>query len=128
MRSLLLVLCLLVLALAARANDGRVTGISGTVRFVRDEKTTIRMLEETVTMDLYPTRYLVTAEFTFTNTGPATSVKMGFPETGGGVDIDSKYYRTHSSFVTVQGGPAAQLVAGRRPFAEFILPARGWGV
>src|SRR5690349_10328781 len=93
----MLPLLLLCLAMATYANDSRVIGQSGRVRMIHGEHTTVRMVRETVRMDVYPQTYTVTADFTFTNDGPPVTVTMGFPESGYG-DISTETLRTHSGF------------------------------
>lgn len=91
-------LCLL-LAIAAFANDSAVTGEGGRVSRIKGEKTSVRMVKETVRMDLYPDYYDVTADFLFQNDGPAVTVTMGFPESGGG-DIHVGNYENRTSFLS----------------------------
>ncbi len=55
------------------------------------------MVNETIRMDVYHDYYEVTVDFLFQNHGPAVTVKMGFPESGGG-DIMSSSYAKHSGF------------------------------
>lgn len=100
MRLLLACLLLLGLSITALANDSRVTGESGRVRRVSDEKTTVRMVREAVRMDLYAAYYDVAAEFVFHNDGPATTVRMGFPERGAGdVGHDEKGFQRFATWV-----------------------------
>lgn len=73
---------LLAVPLPALANDTEVEGVGGRVRAMSGENRQIRMVRETVTMEVYPTYYDVTVDFSFANDGPATAVKMGFPESG----------------------------------------------
>jgi len=79
MKRFALFLCVF-LALAALANDSEITGVGGRVTRVKGEKTSVRMVNETVRMDLYPDYYEVTADFLFKNEGKALTVTMGFPE------------------------------------------------
>ena len=81
-----LLIGLFLLAKLVLANDGfsSVTGTGGRVHLMTKEHPTIRMEREWVRMDLYPHYYDVSATFIFTNDGPATTVTMGFPESGEG--------------------------------------------
>jgi len=110
MRGLMGVLLVLLFAGGIRANDTMLAGQGGRVAPVQGEKTSVRMLREWVKMDVYPTYYDVAAQFVFRNDGPATSVTMGFPETGSG-GIDSDMYRNRTAFLsfctTVDGSTAA---------------------
>lgn len=71
-------------ALPALANDSAITGVGGSLTLLKGEHKTIRMVREKVAMILGPKDYEVNVDFVFTNDGPATSVKMGFPESGSG--------------------------------------------
>ena len=82
----------------ANANDGRITGVGGRWQFLKDEKTSVRMVREWIKMRVRANEYKVEATFIFHNDGQATRVEMGFPETGGGVDINEKYFKKHSGF------------------------------
>lgn len=69
------------------------------MRLVKGEKTTVRMVNEAIRMDIYPAYYDVTVDFLFRNTGPAVTVQMGFPESGGGDGVGSNYVN-HSGFLS----------------------------
>jgi hypothetical protein len=65
---------------------------------MRGEHRTIRMVRESVRMDIYPSYYAVDATFLFRNEGPATTVMMGFPESGSG-DIRAEDYKRKTGFL-----------------------------
>jgi hypothetical protein len=56
----------------------------GRVQRIKEKQTTVRMVRETVAIDLHPSHYDVIAVFIFKNDGPAVTVQMGFPERGYG--------------------------------------------
>jgi len=79
------VLAVLVLGMAgAWANDSSVVGESGRVRRMDGEHATVRMVREWVKVDVYPAYYDVAVQFVFHNQGAATTVRMGFHESGYG--------------------------------------------
>ena len=67
------------IASAAKADDGYVTGVGGAVRLMHGHPT-IRMVSEEVHIQLPEGK--VSAQFTFRNEGHATTVEIGFPESG----------------------------------------------
>lgn len=83
----------------ALANDGAVVGVPGNWKWAGNGTTKVRMVREKVvlTLDSEPT-YAVDADFVFHNDGPATTVKMGFPESGGGVDVEPDEWRHKTAF------------------------------
>ncbi|MHB9131546.1 MAG: hypothetical protein ACYDBB_10720 [Armatimonadota bacterium] len=100
------------------ANDTAVHGASGTVTPLAGEHASIRMVHETVRMDIYPQYYDVQADFLFHNTGKATTVTMGFPETGTGDGYAQYQNRTAFQYsrTTVDGKPVtAQRQLGQAP-------------
>jgi len=86
-----------VFAIAALANDSAVTGEGGRVSRIKGEDAGVRMVKETVRVDLYPDYYDVTADFLFKNDGQAVTVTMGFPEGGAG-DVDVTPYVDRTAF------------------------------
>jgi hypothetical protein len=63
------------------ANDGAATGIGGRWRMLKGEHPQVQMVSERVRIVQQKSGYfLTTADFVFRNHGPATTVKMGFPE------------------------------------------------
>lgn len=85
---------------AVAANDAAIAGVGGRLRLLEGEHRQVRMVRETVRVDLNTAdaSYDVSAEFVFRNEGPAVTVTMGFPETGGGADFGAKPYATRSAF------------------------------
>lgn len=84
------------------ANDSAITGVSGTpgnmkVVQLAGEHRSIRMVRETVAITVFQTDYVTDARFEFHNDGAATTVKMGFPESGSG-DVDGREWRKQTSF------------------------------
>jgi hypothetical protein len=66
-------------ASAVKADDGYVTGVGGAVHLMKGHPT-IRMVSEEVHIQLPEGK--VSASFIFKNEGAATTVEIGFPETG----------------------------------------------
>jgi len=99
----------------AWANDGRMVGEGGRVRLARGERTTVRMVDEAIRMDVYPAYYDVTVDFRFRNDGKAVTVQMGFPESGGGDGV-GEHYVNHSGFLSfrtwVDGRPVTAVRTG----------------
>jgi hypothetical protein len=84
------------------ANDSAISGVSGTPGNLKatqlaGEHSSVRMVRETIAMTLGQTDYVTDARFEFHNGGAATTVKMGFPESGGG-DIIGSNWRRKTSF------------------------------
>jgi hypothetical protein len=82
----------------AFADDGDIEGVGGSIKLLKGHKT-IRMVSEDVRIKL--PEGTVRATFVFRNEGPATSVKMGFPESGNNASTSSKtrtrfgYFRSY---------------------------------
>jgi hypothetical protein len=95
MRSWFLLLALAAFGFAAHANDSNSSGIGGTWRMLKGEHRQIQMVREHVRIGSYKT----TADFVFRNHGPATTVTMGFPETGGGDSSPHLSFRSFASWV-----------------------------
>jgi hypothetical protein len=94
MRYSFVVLLLLGLICPVAADDAAVFCDSGTVKLIKPEHSSIRMLWERVDARLtgsagngYEAK--VRCEFVFRNEGSATTVQIGFPEVGGGSDEQS---------------------------------------
>ena len=74
---------------AVQANDSAISGVSGTpgnlkaVQLTGEHKS-VRMVREEIVMTIGRDDYLAEAHFVFRNEGPATTVRMGFPESSGG--------------------------------------------
>ena len=102
----------------ALANDGAIIGVGGRVARLSGKHPTVRMVRETVSMDVYPETYTVAAEFIFSNDGAACTVKMGFPESGDGADVDPVSYRKKTSFLNFNTWVDGQPVAATREQAD----------
>lgn len=118
MRVVISIILVLLIGSTVWANDTAVQGASGTVAPLAGEHASIRMVNETVRMEIYPQYYDVQADFLFHNTGKATTVTMGFPETGAGDGYAQ--YRDHTAFqnvrTTVDGkSVTAQRLPGKAP-------------
>ncbi|MFI5385265.1 MAG: DUF4424 family protein [Fimbriimonadales bacterium] len=89
---------LLSAAYAIPADDTAVDGIGGNIKMMKGHPT-IRMVSEDVRVKL--PQATVRAVFVFHNDGPATTVKIGFPESGTGYDHGTRrnslfgYFRSY---------------------------------
>lgn len=114
MRWFLLLVALCGGATAALGNDTGIVGIGGRLQQMSDEHRSVRMVRETVRIDIGRNDYTTTADFEFRNNGPAVTVTMGFPEGGyGDLGIDPEKQAAFTSFVTSVNG--RQVTAQRRP-------------
>jgi hypothetical protein len=101
MKKAFAVLCLLCLCVSVRANDGNITGVGGSVSALTKHPT-IRMVSEKVVAKLGWKDVHVRCVFHFRNEGPATDVRIGFPESEGGADtapITNSKFKTFCSWV-----------------------------
>lgn len=80
------------------ANDSAFTGVGGSLRPMRGEHASIRMVREHVQIELHGDFYRTRVDFEFQNTSsrPVT-VTMGFPERGSG-DVDADAARRRTTF------------------------------
>lgn len=65
-------------------NDSAIAGVGGSLTLLKGEHPTVQMVREKIAMVLEPKNYETTVDFVFKNSGPATKVLMGFPESGSG--------------------------------------------
>ncbi len=79
-------LCLLLGALAW-SNDTAVWGVGGVIEPMKSHPS-VELRSHRVMVTLTPSYADVECTFVLHNTGQATSVLIGFPESGGGVDVD----------------------------------------
>lgn len=95
------------LSRAASANDAAFSGWGGSMKPMKGEHPAVQMVREWVTIDLYGYQPVVDCTFIFHNHGPAATVTMGFPESGGGDGSDRGVEHTDfDSFATwVDGLP-----------------------
>ena len=84
-----------------------ISGVAGRPEFLPGKHATVRMQSETVDITILdPKTYVTEANFVFVNDGPATSVRMGFPERGYGDVSGNEKTSTFLSFATwVDGQP-----------------------
>lgn len=102
MKKILLVCASLFFAGQTFANDSAISGVSGTPGNLKatqlaGEHKNIRMVREHIEMQIGRDDYVTEARFVFHNDGPATSVKMGFPEGAGG-DSDFENLKKKTAF------------------------------
>lgn len=102
MKKLLLVFAALFVATHAFANDSAISGTSGTpgslkATVLAGEHKSIRMVREQIDMRIGQNDYVTDARFVFHNSGPTTTVRMGFPEGAGG-DSDFAEIKKTTSF------------------------------
>ncbi len=115
----------LLLSTCVQANDSAISGVSGTPGNLRavqltGEHKSVRMVREEIVMTIGRNDYLTEAHFVFRNDGPATTVRMGFPESSGGdSDFDTLKKRTpFKEFQTWVDGreiTATRLIAQHNP-------------
>lgn len=108
-RWFLIVGLFLTMPLAARANDSAVQGVGGRWKRLQEGKTAVQMVRENVLLNLdQRDSYKVTADFIFRNHGRATTVKMGFPESGfGDIPDDYAVKTAFTDFRTLVDGKAS---------------------
>jgi len=102
MKKLLLIFASLFFAEQTFANDSAISGTSGTpgnlkAKALAGEHKTVRMVSEQIEMRVGHDDYVTDARFVFHNSGPATTVRMGFPEGAGG-DSDFEQIKKKTSF------------------------------
>jgi hypothetical protein len=114
MKRALLVVSLLALAATtqSRADDAAIQGVGGAIQPMAEHPSVV-MEKMQVSIDLWPDRAGVDCFFVFRNTGPATTVQMGFPESGS----DSGRWRGgvggFTAFATwVDGRPVPTVIEG----------------
>lgn len=126
MRYSFFIFLLLGLVCPAAADDAAVYCDGGTVKLIKPEHSSVRMLWERVYAKLtsgddsgYGAR--VRCEFVFKNEGPAITLQMGFPEIGGGSDEDSFAASQMLSFKSwVDGVPTAtRYVRERKGYGDY---------
>jgi len=99
------------LAATGWGDDGAVEGVGGAMHAMRAHPSIV-MQSETVDAVISAKGADVKCVFTFRNEGPATTVKMGFPEQGWG-DIDYEHATGFSSFRSwVDGKPVPTRTEG----------------
>jgi hypothetical protein len=84
------ILLLLFYSLPAGGDDGAVEIVGGTIQLM-GEHPTVEMAAEEVRVDLSLEQAEVDCLFTLKNTGPATTVRIGFPEGGGQLPVFTSF-------------------------------------
>lgn len=116
-RRLLVLLFLFAVASAARANDRSLVGVGGSWKVLAGEHSSVRMVNETVRVDIGRKTFDVKATFVFRNEGPPVVVHMGFPERGLG-DIPGLAYKNRSAYTRFRTAVDGQQAPARRVFVE----------
>lgn len=101
------------LSVPVRANDGSAAGKGGSMSLLKGEHRDIQMVRELVWIEIERESYFTTVDFEFLNHGPAQTVKMGFPESGGGEDL-SERHREKSAFIHFATWVDGHMVAAKR--------------
>lgn len=100
MKSVILLFAFLIGTLPALANDMSMVGVGGSLHPQRGEHPQVRMVREKINIEVSQNSYHVRVDFVFQNEGKATSVTMGFPESGGGDDSPTNTESDKSTFFT----------------------------
>jgi hypothetical protein len=116
MTQLITALTLLLCCRVAEANDGAVEGVGGRWHFMQGEHRKVRLVSETIRLDVYREYYETKVDFVFKNVGGPVTVMMGFPESGGGDIGPAERFRNHSGFMRF-----ASWVDGRRVKAQRVV-------
>jgi hypothetical protein len=102
MKTIFVVFALLFSTSATFANDSAISGTSGSpgalkANLLAGEHSSVRMVREHIEMQIGRDDYITDAHFIFYNDGPATTVRMGFPEGAGG-DSDFEEVKKKTAF------------------------------
>jgi hypothetical protein len=126
MTRVLLVSLWLIVSSAANGNDTAVRGVGGTIQAM-DAHPTVRLVREKVHARLTWEGAKVRCEFVFRNEGPATTVKMGFPEeSSGGVEpMKESSFKGFRSYVDGRLASTSFILSKPR---EEEFDYRGWHV
>lgn len=120
MKAAVLAVCTMILfAPLSLADDGAISGIGGTVALL-DEHPSVQMVSEEVNIKLGYDATTVACKFVFKNTGEATTVKMGFPESKSGLGA----FRGFRTFV--DGRPVVAIPTEWDSPAPEISSRRWW--
>ncbi|HUV04424.1 MAG TPA: stalk domain-containing protein [Armatimonadota bacterium] len=121
-------LSLVCLCIAAHADDGAVHGVGGTIAPMV-EHPTVRMVREKVDAKLDWGGAKVRCEFVFKNEGPATTVKIGFPEKAWG-EVGPIRRSDFSGFKSWVDGKrvSTRFVPSRKPPKEASQEFEAWHV
>jgi hypothetical protein len=102
-------LLLLALPTVVSANDFEVEGVGGSWQPIKEKNNKIRMVKESVRINISGPTYEVTADFTFKNNGPAKTINMAFPERGEGAGVDPRHDIGFTRFVTYVNGKSTKV-------------------
>lgn len=94
---------------AAQANDSAVQGVGGSLQPLKGEHSQVRMVRETVRLDIYRNYYDVNVRFIFHNDGRATVTAMGFPEGAYG-DVSDENKTAYRGFKSKVDGRVVKVV------------------
>jgi hypothetical protein len=120
MKTIIFLFALLLGTLPALANDMSIIGVGGSLRPLHGQHPQVRMVREKIDIEVGQNNYHVRVNFVFRNMGKATSVKMGFPESGGGGDMPAKTEKDKSTFLTFSSN-----VDGKKVPVKRVLLNRG---
>jgi len=94
-----LVLLFIIYAIPCIADDGATVAVGGNIKLL-DEHHSIRMVAEHVRIKLEGGEFKVVCVFILQNTGPATTVTVGFPNESAGAGADSVFpFTSFDSYV-----------------------------
>jgi hypothetical protein len=113
--------CAICLSTMGAADDGAITGVGGAIALL-DEHPQVRMAEETVRVKLPEGK--VHCEFVFHNEGRGTTVKMGFPESGGGdwaTLPDNSWFRGFRTAVDGQPAKVKRVVTSKSGGSDYHI-------
>lgn len=101
------------------ANDSAFTGVGGSLRPMRGEHPSVRMVRERVAIDVHMSHYRTVVDFEFQNASarPVT-VTMGFPETTYGADVNLATLRRSTAFRRFATFVDDQPITARRVVVE----------
>ncbi|MEO6908041.1 MAG: hypothetical protein ABI210_09145 [Abditibacteriaceae bacterium] len=120
MKSIGLLLVLLLGTLPALANDMSIIGVGGSLRPLHGQHPRIRMVREKIDIVVGRYNYKVRVNFVFRNQGKASTVRMGFPESGGGGDMPDEAEKYKSTFLAFSSS-----VDGKKVPVKRVLLDRG---
>ena len=106
----------------ARGNDFEVAGIGGSWQPASGENRSVQMVSERVRIDIFQGKdayryYDTTVDFQFHNRGPATTVKMAFPESSNaepGAKPSTSGFRTFRTSVDGKSVPVERVISQRK--------------
>lgn len=114
MKTITFLLALLLGTLPALANDMSIVGVGGSLHPLHGQHPQVRMVREKINIEVGKNNYQVRVNFVFRNQGKATTVRMGFPESGGGGDMPAKTEKDKSTFLTFSSNVDGKKVPVKR--------------